>query len=99
MDVKESVFKKEKEDTPEYENRNERKSLKQLKTDMLNILLEKESLLNNVSRETEEKIFNVMTLEAVKTLKMMLKFGIFEIEEDELPTEDVKLNLNATSII
>lgn len=66
---------------------------------MLNILLEKESLLNNVSRETEEKIFNVMTLEAVKTLKMMLKFGIFEVEDDDLPGEDLKLNLNATSII
>lgn len=28
LEIKESVFKKEKEDTPEYENKNERKSLK-----------------------------------------------------------------------
>lgn len=45
--------------------------------------------LKRISYETSSQIFNVMTLQAFKILKMMLKFGIFNAEL-EVPVETFK---------
>ncbi|KAL4511687.1 hypothetical protein ABPG72_012532 [Tetrahymena utriculariae] len=75
--------------TMNEQDQNEINSLKKLKSDLLKFLLQKEELLKKVTHGTQDKIFNAMTYEAIKMLKMMLKFGIFN-QELEAPVEDFK---------